>query len=239
MKITLAENFRAVFYAPFYALKAIDLAGREGLEIELLPPRAVGAACDEVNRAAVDLTWGGPMKDHDNQPANASSLVSFGEVVSRDTFYLVGKTDATSFELSGLVVLRLGVVSEIHTPWLCLLADMQDAGFVMTIVAGTIYLQSELTMQQQLRALRDGTLDVCQLFEPYVSETLSRSPRSTCARTVSLSSSKLRAQIRTVTLSSAPGVSMCLMCSNELRRGQGLASTPVSRLNGSEVMRST
>ena len=175
MKITLAENFRAIFYAPFYALKAFDLAGREGLEIEWLPPRTPGVAFDEVKRGAVDLTWGGPMrvlKDHDRQPPHESSLVCFGEVVSRDPFYLVGNADAASFELSALTGLRLGIVSEVPTPWLCLLADLQDAGFDVATVADTIHIESGLTMPRQLRSLREGTLDVCQLFEPYVSEAV-------------------------------------------------------------------
>lgn len=59
MKISLAENFRAIFYAPFYALKSLDFAGREGVEIEWLAPRLPGAAFDAVKSGAVDLTWGG------------------------------------------------------------------------------------------------------------------------------------------------------------------------------------
>ena len=175
MKISLAENFRAIFYAPFYAMKALDFASREGVEIEWLAPGPAGAAFDAVKRGAVDLTWGGPMrvmKDHDDKPANGSSLVCFGEVVSRDPFYLVGKRDSSSFQLSDLPGLRLGTVSEVPTPWLCLLADLQLAGFDKKTVADSIHVKSGLTMPEQLQSLNEGTLDVCQLFEPYVSQAL-------------------------------------------------------------------
>ena len=175
MKISLAENFRAIFYAPFYALKSLDFAGREGVEIEWLAPRLPGAAFDAVKSGAVDLTWGGPMrvmKDHDNKPLNGASLICFGEVVSRDPFYLVGNADPAGFQLSALAHLRLGIVSEVPTPWLCLLADLQDAGLDVTSVADTIHVRSGLTMPQHLQSLKDGTLDVCQLFEPHVSQAL-------------------------------------------------------------------
>ena len=78
MKLRLAENFRAIFYAPFYAMKALDFAGREGVEIDWLAPGPPGAVFDAVKLGAVDLTWGGPMRvmrDHDDTPANGASLV--------------------------------------------------------------------------------------------------------------------------------------------------------------------
>ena len=68
MKLTIAENFRAVFYAPFYALRALELAEREGLQIEWLPGERPGGAIDEVKRGRIDAQFGGPMrvmKDHE------------------------------------------------------------------------------------------------------------------------------------------------------------------------------
>ena len=131
MKITLAENFRAIFYAPFYALKVLDLARREGVDIAWLPPGAPGGAIDDVKRGTVDLTWGAPMrvmKDLDSTPADGRSLLCFGEVVARDPFCLVGTPDPAGFDLTALARLRFGVVSEVPTPWLCLQGDLRDAG---------------------------------------------------------------------------------------------------------------
>src|SRR2546423_89929 len=42
MNLRIAENFRAVFYAPFYAIRALGLAEREGLAVEWLPSDAPG-----------------------------------------------------------------------------------------------------------------------------------------------------------------------------------------------------
>jgi NitT/TauT family transport system substrate-binding protein len=171
MKITLAENFRAVFYAPFHALKVLGLAEREGVEIEWLPPGLPGGAIADVKRGITDLTWGGPMrvmKDHDNMPADGSSLVCFGEVVSRDPFCLVGPQDPAGFTLASLARLRMGVVSEVPTPWLCLQADLRQASCDIAAMP----LTTGLTMPQQLQALKDGTLDVAQFFEPLVSQAL-------------------------------------------------------------------
>jgi NitT/TauT family transport system substrate-binding protein len=175
MKIKLAENFRAIFYAPFYALKILDLAAKEGIDIEWIESDLPGGAIDDVKRGAIDLTWGGPMrvmKDHDSTPADGSSLVCFGEVVSRDPFYLVGKPDLASFNLHALTSLRMGVVSEVPTPWLCLQADLQDAGIDTRAMIDTKRVNIGLTMRQQLQAIKNGDLDVGQFFEPYVSQAL-------------------------------------------------------------------
>jgi NitT/TauT family transport system substrate-binding protein len=175
VKIKLGENFRAIFYAPFYALKVLDLAAREGVDIEWLATDSPGGAIDGVKRGVVDLTWGGPMrvmKDHDSAPADGASLVCFGEVVSRDPFYLVGKLDPVNFDLTALTRLRVGIVSEVPTPWLCLQADLRDAGIDPTAMIAANRVQRGLTMAQQLQAIKDGDLDVAQFFEPYVSQAL-------------------------------------------------------------------
>src|SRR5574341_300221 len=113
MKLRIAENFRAVFYAPFYAIRALGLAAREGLEVEWLPSDAPGSTIDEVKRGAIDAQWGGPMrvlKDHDSPGKEpASSLLCFGEVVGRDPFYLIGRKTVSG--LKDLAAMRLGVVS--------------------------------------------------------------------------------------------------------------------------------
>ncbi|TMH67124.1 MAG: ABC transporter substrate-binding protein, partial [Betaproteobacteria bacterium] len=91
MKLRIAENFRAVFYAPFYAIRALGFAEREGLAVEWLASDAPGGTIAEVKRGAIDAQWGGPMrvlKDHDSPGA---TLVCFGEVVGRDPFYLIGR----------------------------------------------------------------------------------------------------------------------------------------------------
>src|SRR6185436_20923572 len=132
MKLTIAENFRAVFYAPFYALRALGLAEREGLEIEWLPGGQPGGAIDDVKRGKIDAQFGGPMrvmKDNDTDRApDGASLLCFAEVVARDPFYVVGKKTQTKFNLKDLASMRLGIVSEVPTPWHCLRADLVDAG---------------------------------------------------------------------------------------------------------------
>src|SRR5438045_3539055 len=126
MKLRIAENFRAVFYAPFYAIRALGLAEREGLAIEWLPSETPGGTIAEVKRGAIDAQWGGPMrvlKDHESPGA---TLVCFGEVVCRDPFYVIGRQRITG--VKDLGAMRLGIVSEVPTPWYCLRADLEDAG---------------------------------------------------------------------------------------------------------------
>jgi NitT/TauT family transport system substrate-binding protein len=55
--IRLAENFRAVFYAPFYAAQALGFYAREGIEVELLSSPASAAAQKDFLDGTVDLSW--------------------------------------------------------------------------------------------------------------------------------------------------------------------------------------
>jgi len=90
MRIKLAENFRAVFYAPFYAAQALGFYAREGVEIELLPSSVPGDAVTALLAGAIDITWGGPMrvmKSHDRDPD--SPLVCFCDCVDQSLDQLI------------------------------------------------------------------------------------------------------------------------------------------------------
>jgi NitT/TauT family transport system substrate-binding protein len=169
MKLRLAENFRAVFYAPFYATQALGFFADEGLEVELVGSSVPGDAVAHVLDGSIDLTWGGPMrvmKAHDQDPA--SPLVCFGEVVARDPFCLVGRPEIESFAFADLARLRVATVSEVPTPWMCLQHDLRLAG----LDPGAIVRVADRAMAENLDGLRDRRLDVVQLFEPFVTRAL-------------------------------------------------------------------
>ena len=176
MLLRLAENFRAVFYAPFYATQALGLFADEGVELQLLDSPAPGAAIAGLRSGEIDVTWAGPMrviKDRDERRMDGASLVCFCEVVTRDPFFLVGRADAArqeppGFRLADLAHLRLGSVNEVVTPWLCLQQDLRDAG----VDPAAVERVTDQSMQANFDALREGRLDVAQLFEPYVSMAL-------------------------------------------------------------------
>jgi NitT/TauT family transport system substrate-binding protein len=169
MRIKLAENFRAVFYAPFYATHALGFYAREGIDVELINSSAPAAAASALLDGTIDLTWGGPMrvmKARDVEPD--SPLVCFCEVAARDPFFLVGRYDGSEFRLTDLPRLRFATVSEVPTPWLCLQQDLRERGVDparLDCVVGR-------TMASNLEALRSRQLDAAQLFEPYASMAL-------------------------------------------------------------------
>src|SRR5579864_6651546 len=126
MPIKLSENFRALFYAPFYATQALGFYAREGVEVALIDSPAPAAAQSDLLNGAIDLSWGGPMrvmKARDVDPH--SPLVCFCEVAARDPFFLVGRSDGPAFRLADLKRLKLATVSEVPTPWLCLQHDLR------------------------------------------------------------------------------------------------------------------
>lgn len=173
MNIKLAENFRAVFYAPFYATHALGLFAKEGLSITLLDSPSPGAGIAELAQGNIDVMWGGPLrviKERDLHPRTGASLVAFCEVAAKDPFFLVGHPDPSTFKLSDLVKLRLASVSEVPTPWLCLQEDLRDAG----VDPLAIHRIDDKLMQENVRGLLKGDIDVAQLFEPYVSQAIAQ-----------------------------------------------------------------
>lgn len=171
MQVRLAENFRALFYAPFYATQALAFYRQEGVELVFSASAAPGDAIAALVRGELDLTWAGPMRvirDRAENPLTGTSLVCFCEVVRRDPFYLVGRADRRDFQLPDLASLRLGSVSEVVTPWLCLQQDLRDAG----VDPDSVKRVADQSMQANLEALLQDRLDVAQLFEPYVSQAL-------------------------------------------------------------------
>jgi NitT/TauT family transport system substrate-binding protein len=81
MPIKLTENFRAVFYAPFYATQALGFYAREGVDVELMNSTAPAAAESDLLGGVIDLSWGGPIRVMKARDKDSSSrLVCFCEV---------------------------------------------------------------------------------------------------------------------------------------------------------------
>jgi NitT/TauT family transport system substrate-binding protein len=167
MPITLIENFRAVFYAPFYAAVALRAYRQEGLDVGLKTASDPVAAARFLVSSEGEVSWGGPlrlMSTLDQQPG--ADAVAFCEIVGRDPFLLVGRAPNPSFRLEDLAGLKLATVSEVPTPWICLSHDLRLRGLEeskLDRVAGA-------TMAENAAALRAGRVDVIQVFEPFASQ---------------------------------------------------------------------
>jgi NitT/TauT family transport system substrate-binding protein len=169
MALKLAENFRAVFYAPFYAMHALGFYAGEGVEVDLIEMPAPAAAQSALLDGTIDLSWGGPMrvmKARDIDPN--SPLACFCEVVARDPFFVVGRGDREEFRLADLARLRFATVSEVPTPWLCLQQDLREVG----VDPGRLERVANRTMAENLDALSSGDIEAAQMFEPYASMAL-------------------------------------------------------------------
>ena len=104
MALTLIENFRAVFYTPFYAAFALKAYETEGLEVQRVmstsPPRTAQA----LRSGQGGRRLGGPIRlllANNQQPD--SDLVIFCEVVRRDPFFLVGREPRPAWQLADLL----------------------------------------------------------------------------------------------------------------------------------------
>jgi NitT/TauT family transport system substrate-binding protein len=166
MHVTLIENFRAIFYAPFYVAFALKAFEAEGLDVVLQPSAAADKTLSTMTAGANTVSWGGPMRlMHALDASPAAGVVAFCEVVCRDPFYLVGRAPKPDFHMRDLVNAKLAVVSEVPTPWYCLRHDLRLAG----IDPARVPCVSGRTMAENAASLRAGEseCDVIQVFEPY------------------------------------------------------------------------
>ena len=129
MAIRLSENFRALFYAPFYAAEATGAFKEAGVEVILVPSPDPPSAVKALMAGEVDVMWGGPLRVMISHHADPESpLVCFCDVVARDPFFIVGRTPNPNFKFTDLRMLRFASVSEVPTPWICLANDIRKAG---------------------------------------------------------------------------------------------------------------
>jgi NitT/TauT family transport system substrate-binding protein len=166
MAIILQESLRGLFYAPFYVALAHDAYAKEGVEVRFVSAPEPGKAATAIMSGEADVSWGGPMRVMQTYHQDKTcDLVSFAEVVTRDPFLLVGREPRPAFTLRDLADARLASVSEVPTPWMCLQEDLRRAG----MEPGSISREAGRTMAENCAALLAGTVDVVQLFEPFVS----------------------------------------------------------------------
>ena len=164
MTIALVENFRALFYAPFYAAHALGAYEAEGVQValKLSPDPSVSNAA--LRSGEADVAWGGPLRvllAHDADPA--SELICFCQVVARDPFFILGRQPLPDFALGDLRGRRVGLVSEVPTPWLCLQDDLRRAG----VDLGAVHWVRGGSMEDNAQSLRRGELDAAQMFQPH------------------------------------------------------------------------
>ena len=167
--ITLSENFRALFYAPFYAAHAIGAYEAEKVEVRLRDSPDPARTADDLRAGRIDVMWGGPLRvllTHAADPA--SDLVCFCDVVARDPFFVIGREPRPDFRPRDLVGPRFASVAEVPTPWLCLQDDIRRDG----ADPATLNRTSGPSMADNAAALRAGRLDAVQMFQPHAEELL-------------------------------------------------------------------
>ncbi|MBM3357050.1 MAG: ABC transporter substrate-binding protein [Betaproteobacteria bacterium] len=164
MAVTLIENFRAVFYAPFHAASALNAYQAEGLQVETKKSPAAERTLTSLGEGAGQVSWGGPLRIMAAlEKAPKDRYVAFCEVVGKDPFFLVGRAPNPGFRIEGLAGMTLATVTEVPTPWICLRHDLRRAG----IDPATVRQAPARTMAENAAALRAGEVDLIQVFEPY------------------------------------------------------------------------
>lgn len=167
--ITLYENLRTIVYTPFYLAIVDGEWQRLGLSVNTETSPATSQTALALLDGRTDVSWGGPMRvmlHHNEDPA--CPLICFGQVVARDPFILVGRTPKRAFRFRDLVGKRIGVASEVPTPWMTFQDDLRRAG----IDPDTIDRAPDVTMAENVDRLIAGDVDVIQVFEPHADRAI-------------------------------------------------------------------
>src|SRR2546430_16627199 len=61
MALTLIENFRAVFYTPFYAAFALNAYEVEGVKVQRVMSTTPAETAQALRSGRADVPWGGPI----------------------------------------------------------------------------------------------------------------------------------------------------------------------------------
>jgi NitT/TauT family transport system substrate-binding protein len=169
MTIRLIENFRALFYAPFYAAQAIGAYRDAGVSVEILSSASPAEAAAALRAGRADAMWGGPLRVLGMaQDDPAAEFVCFCNVVERDPFFVIGRMPHPGFTVADLAGRVFASVSEVPTPWLCLQDDLRRAG----VSPSQVRRRTGLSMEQSLRALMNGEVEAIQTFQPYAEELI-------------------------------------------------------------------
>ncbi|HLY87562.1 MAG TPA: ABC transporter substrate-binding protein [Acetobacteraceae bacterium] len=169
MPIRLSENFRALFYAPFYAAHAIGAYEAEDVDVTLVSSPDPARTATSLHDGEVDVMWGGPLRVMLTHARDVGAdSVCFCDVIARDPFFVIGREPRPEFQLADLASMRFASVAEVPTPWLCLQDDLRRAG----IDPASFNRIHGPTMAENAAALRTGRLDAVQLFQPYAEELI-------------------------------------------------------------------
>ena len=169
MSITLLENFRAVFYTPFYAAFSLGAYEEAGVDVRIETSPDPARNAELLMSGEAQVSWGGPMRvlvAYDKNPA--CDLKVFCEVVCRDPFFLIGREPNPAFRMSDLAGPGIATVSEVPTPWMCLQHDLRLAG----LDPDALNRIPNQTMGENADALRAGAVDVIQVFQPFAEELI-------------------------------------------------------------------
>ncbi len=169
MSITLLENFRAVFYTPFYAAFSLGAYEEAGVDVRIETSPDPARNAELLMSGEAQVSWGGPMRvlvAYDKNPD--CGLKVFCEVVCRDPFFLIGREPNAGFRMSDLVGPKVATVSEVPTPWMCLQHDLRLAG----LDPDALNRIPDKTMVENADALRAGDADVIQVFQPFAEELI-------------------------------------------------------------------
>jgi NitT/TauT family transport system substrate-binding protein len=168
-RLTVPMPFHTPFYTPLAAGAALGHFADEGLEVTGTPAAALGkSTVDALADGSVEIALSGIMRSLVLADDNGPIIVHFGEVCSRNGFFLLSRTPAPSFRWADLVGRTVISFAEAPTPWQCMLAVLRAHG----VDPAQVRIERTRPSAEAVRAFLAGHGDYLEQTQPVAERLL-------------------------------------------------------------------
>ena len=167
-RLTVAETFRSIFYAPLAVAVHGGHFAAEGLEVDVVTAEFGAGTVGMMQKGEAHVALSGLMRSFDQADRGEAPLVHFAAVNDRNGFFLLGRQARPSFawpDLVGRIVISFGGAP---TPWLCLQAVLRRHG----VDPARVTFVRNLSTADAVAAFRAGKGDFIEHGPPVVDHLL-------------------------------------------------------------------
>jgi NitT/TauT family transport system substrate-binding protein len=167
-RLTVAETFRSIFYAPLAVAVHGGHFAAEGLEVDVMTAEFGAGTVGMMQRGEADVALSGLMRSFDQADRGEAPLVHFAGVNDRNGFFLLGRRAQPSFAWSDLVGKTVISFGGAPTPWLCMQAVLRRHG----VDPARVTFLRGLSTADAVAAFRAGKGDFIEHGPPVVDHLL-------------------------------------------------------------------
>jgi NitT/TauT family transport system substrate-binding protein len=169
MRLTVAQPFRSLFYAPQYVAIHGGHFAAEGLDVQAVVADGSTNTLRALVEGTAQISLGGLMRSLDVADRGGRLFPHFAEVNSRNGFFLLSRTPRPDFTWRDLVGRTVISFAGAPTPWQCMLTVLRRHG----LDPARVTFVRDLHGADAVAAFRAGRGEFLEAGQPTAEELLS------------------------------------------------------------------